>query len=73
MLFISVSISLAATCAEGYIFISASSLHAVTLQHRHAFTLPFTCGFTLYKRVVYSRIPQSVLYLGSLNNYLVSI
>ena len=42
MLFISVSISLAATCAEGHIFISASSLHAFTLKHGHAFTLPLT-------------------------------
>ena len=42
MLFISASTSLAATCAEGYLFISVSSLHAATLQYRHAFTLPLT-------------------------------
>ena len=42
MLFISVSISLAATCTEGYLFISVSSLHAFALKHGHVITLPLT-------------------------------
>ena len=51
-------------------FFFFSSLHAFTLKHGHAFIFPFTWGLTLYKRVVYSRILQLVLYWISI--YLVS-